>query len=189
MTQDLEALAPGLSAEFRIGFDAYSETWDARSKQYLYESNIAHLDNSGIPTDTVNTQYGKEEKQLGFNSWLNNQNRHSNIQFALNYQKDFSQSNLFASIRYKQDKNVYLGQYNTYMHQDVIASGHYGLLNKYYLDFSIAASGTSRLPKANRWGVFPAISGAWLLNKESFLNNIDWLDPVSYTHLTLPTKA
>ena len=24
--------------------------------------------------------------------------------------------------------------------------------------------------------VFPAISGAWLLNKESFLNNIDWLD-------------
>ena len=62
------------------------------------------------------------------------------------------------------------------MHQDVIASGHYGLLNKYYLDFSIAASGTSRLPKANRWGVFPAISGAWLLNKESFLNNIDWLD-------------
>ena len=54
------------------------------------------------------------------------------------------------------------------MHQDVIASGHYGLLNKYYLDFSIAASGTSRLPKANRWGVFPAISGAWLLNKESF---------------------
>lgn len=176
LTQDLEALAPGLSAEFRIGFDAYSETWDARSKQYLYESNIAHLDNSGIPTDTVNTQYGKEEKQLGFNSWLNNQNRHSNIQFALNYQKDFSQSNLFASIRYKQDKNVYLGQYNTYMHQDVIASGHYGLLNKYYLDFSIAASGTSRLPKANRWGVFPAISGAWLLNKESFLNNIDWLD-------------
>lgn len=163
LTQDLEALAPGLSAEFRIGFDAYSETWDARSKQYLYESNIAHLDNSGIPTDTVNTQYGKEEKQLGFNSWLNNQNRHSNIQFALNYQKDFSQSNLFASIRYKQDKNVYLGQYNTYMHQDVIASGHYGLLNKYYLDFSIAASGTSRLPKANRWGVFPAISGAWLL--------------------------
>lgn len=68
LTQDLEALAPGLSAEFRIGFDAYSETWDARSKQYLYESNIAHLDNSGIPTDTVNTQYGKEEKQLGFNS-------------------------------------------------------------------------------------------------------------------------
>ena len=125
----MEALAPGLSAEFRIGFDAYSETWDARSKQYLYESNIAHLDNSGIPTDTVNTQYGKEEKQLGFNSWLNNQNRHSNIQFALNYQKDFSQSNLFASIRYKQDKNVYLGQYNTYMHQDVIASGHYGLVS------------------------------------------------------------
>ena len=152
MTQDLEALAPGLSAEFRIGFDAYSETWDARSKQYLYESNIAHLDNSGIPTDTVNTQYGKEEKQLGFNSWLNNQNRHSNIQFALNYQKDFSQSNLFASIRYKQDKNVYLGQYNTYMHQDIIASGHYGLLNKYYLDFSIAASRDQSFTKSQSLG-------------------------------------
>ncbi|MFQ9021804.1 MAG: hypothetical protein ACLR6J_11545 [Parabacteroides merdae] len=59
-------LAPGLSAEFRIGFDAYSETNGmSQFKQLIgYESNIAHLDNSGIPTDTVNTQYGKEEKTV-----------------------------------------------------------------------------------------------------------------------------
>ena len=66
LTQDLDAWLPGVSAEFRIGFDAYSETWDTRTKQYLYESNIAHLNNEGIPTDTINTQYGKDEKQLGF---------------------------------------------------------------------------------------------------------------------------
>ena len=90
LTQDLDAWLPGVSAEFRIGFDAYSETWDTRTKQYLYESNIAHLNNDGVPTDTINTRYGKDEKQLGFDSWLNAQNRHSNIQFALNYQKAFS---------------------------------------------------------------------------------------------------
>lgn len=180
LTQDLEAIIPGLEAELRIGFDAYSETWDVRAKQYLYESNIAHLRADGMPIDTVNTQYGKDEKQLGFNSWLNNQNRHSNIQFALNYKKDFSRSNLLASIRYKQDKNVYLGQYNTYMHQDVIASAHYGLLNKYYFDLSVTASGTSRLPKGNRWGAFPAISAAWMANRENFLQDANWLDLLKF---------
>ena len=176
LTQDLDAWLPGVSAEFRIGFDAYSETWDTRTKQYLYESNIAHLNNDGVPTDTINTRYGKDEKQLGFDSWLNAQNRHSNIQFALNYQKAFSSGNLLASIRYKQDKNVYLEQYNTYMHQDIVANAHYSLMNKYYFDLNMAVSGTSRLPKNNRWGFFPAISAAWLLNKETFLKETSWLD-------------
>ncbi len=176
LTQELDAVLPGLSAELRIGFDAYSETWDTRSKQYLYESNTAHLNNQGVPTDTINTQYGKNDKQLGYSSWLNDQARHSNIQFALHYQKTFAESDLRASIRYKQDKSVYLGQYNSYMHQDIVTNAHYNLLNKYYFDVSMSVAGSSRLIKNNRWGVFPAISAAWMVSRENFLEDASWLD-------------
>lgn len=176
LTQDLEAISPGLSAEFRIGFDAHSETWDNRSKQYLYESNIAHLNNAGTPIDTVKTQYGKDEKQLGFDSRLNAQARNSMIQFALNYNKEFRTGKLTSSIRYKQDKRVYLGQYETYMHQDILANAHYSLLDKYYFDVVASVSGTSRLPKGQRWGIFPAASAAWMMNRESFLKDVSWLD-------------
>ena len=176
LTQDLEALLPGLKAELVIGFDAHSETWDNRSKDYLRESNIAHLNPAGIPTDTVNTQYGVNEKQLGFNSWLNDQYRHSVIQVALKYDKEFATSKLVSSVRYKQDKRVYLGQYQSYMHQEVMANAHYGLLNKYYFDLVMSVSGSSRLPKAHRWGFFPAASAAWMLNREAFLKDVSWLD-------------
>ena len=176
LTQELDAILPGASAEFRIGFDAHSETWDNRSKEYLYESNMAHLNASGVPVDTVNTQYGKDEKQLGFNSWLSGQARHSIVQFALNYDKKFTTGKLASSIRYKQDKRVYLGQYETYMHQEVVANAHYGLLNKYYFDLVASASGTSRLPKGQRWGFFPAVSAAWMINREDFLKDESWID-------------
>lgn len=176
LTQDLDAVIPGVSAEFRIGFDAFSQNWDTRSKQYLSESNITHLNGAGIPVDTINTQFGKEEKQLGFSSWLNNQARHSNLQFALNYQKEFATSDLFATLRYKQDKSVYIGQFNSYMHQDIVANAHYGLLNKYYFDLTTSVSGSSRLPKDHRWGFFPAVSGAWMMNREAFLEDANWLN-------------
>lgn len=176
LTQDLDAIIPGVSAELRVGFDAYSATWDNRAKKYLSESNIAHLNSAGIPMDTVNTQYGKDEKQLGFDSWLDAQSRHSNVQFALNYNKEFSTSKLFSSIRYKQDKLVNLGQYQTYLHQEVVANAHYGLLDKYFFDLTMSVSGSNRLPKEHRWGFLPAASAAWMLNREAFLKDVTWLD-------------
>lgn len=176
LTQDLNMVVPGVSAEFRIGFDAHSETWDNRAKDYLRESNIAHLDNAGIPVDTVNTRYGVDDKQLGFDSWLEGQARHSFVQFALNYNKKFNTGKLTSSVRYKQDKRVYLGQYESYMHQEIIANAHYGLLNKYYFDLVMSAAGSSRLPQNHRWGFFPAVSAAWMLNREAFMQDVSWMN-------------
>jgi len=42
---------------------------------------------------------------------------------------------------------------------------------KYYLSASVRADGSSRFGANNRWGVFPAISGAWRLSQEDFLRD------------------
>ncbi len=43
--------------------------------------------------------------------------------------------------------------------------------NKYFLSGSIRRDGSSRFGIDNRWGWFPAISGAWMLSEESFFTN------------------
>lgn len=176
LKQDLSMLVGGLSARFRIGFDAFSENWDSRSRQYLYESNVAHLNAGGIPIDTVTTQYGKVENELGYSTSLGAQERHSNLQFGFDYDKNFSNSNLSASILYKQDKRVALGQFNSFMRQDIVALAHYGLMNRYFFDLSMSASGTSRLPAGKRWGFFPAVSAAWNITNEKFMRDASWLN-------------
>ena len=45
---------------------------------------------------------------------------------------------------------------------------------KYFISASVRADGSSRFGANNRWGVFPAVSGAWRISEEGFLrdNNV-----------------
>ncbi|MCD8093904.1 MAG: SusC/RagA family TonB-linked outer membrane protein [Bacteroides sp.] len=49
---------------------------------------------------------------------------------------------------------------------------NYNYADKYYLGGSYRSDGSSRLARANRWGSFWSVSGAWRFINESFLNSI-----------------
>ncbi|HSC55296.1 MAG TPA: TonB-dependent receptor [Phnomibacter sp.] len=53
---------------------------------------------------------------------------------------------------------------------------HYGFDDKYILEANFRYDGSSRFAEENRWGFFPSFSAAWRINKESFLDNANWLD-------------
>lgn len=51
----------------------------------------------------------------------------------------------------------------------------YNYLEKYMLDVTIRADGSSNFAKENRWGYFPSISAGWNFSDEDFMSDIDWL--------------
>ena len=48
---------------------------------------------------------------------------------------------------------------------------NYNYDRRYYLTFSMRADGSSKFPKANRWGFFPSGAVSWRLSQESFLKD------------------
>jgi len=48
---------------------------------------------------------------------------------------------------------------------------NYSYKNKYMLGASIRRDGSSRFGKNSKWGMFPALSGAWLISSEKFMGN------------------
>lgn len=52
----------------------------------------------------------------------------------------------------------------------------YSFRNKYYLVASYRDDASSRFGKNNRWGSFYAVGTSWILNREDFLKDKDWLD-------------
>jgi TonB-dependent starch-binding outer membrane protein SusC len=46
----------------------------------------------------------------------------------------------------------------------------YGFDNKYFLEATFRADGSSKFPPNKRWGYFPSISGAWRLTEEKFMS-------------------
>jgi len=56
----------------------------------------------------------------------------------------------------------------------------YNYASKYYLDFSIRRDGSSSFAPEHRWGVFPAVSAAWRLSTEPFMENVSFLNDFKF---------
>src|SRR5690606_1034593 len=49
----------------------------------------------------------------------------------------------------------------------------YSYKQRYNLMATVRRDGSSRFGKNNRYGVFPSVSGSWLLKRESFLESVN----------------
>ncbi|MDH4092631.1 MAG: TonB-dependent receptor [Cyclobacteriaceae bacterium] len=61
-------------------------------------------------------------------------------------------------------RNSFLGRLN------------YGFDGKYLVTATVRADGSSRLPKQNRWQLYPSVGLAWILSREAFMQNQSLID-------------
>jgi len=109
------------------------------------------------------------------------------LDFYVNYLGDFGQHNLKVmggyswqhfyrkgdNVTYNYDKTNEVTPYRAYEAQNYLVSffgrAEYNYDNKYLVNFTMRADGTSRFSEDNRWGMFPAVGFAWRLINEDFL--------------------
>lgn len=65
---------------------------------------------------------------------------------------------------------------STYYFNSYLARVNYDYNGKYLLAVSLRADGSSRFPKNQQYGYFPAVSGGWNMAKESFLADNSWIN-------------
>ena len=57
---------------------------------------------------------------------------------------------------------------------------NYAYDNKYLLSASYRADGSSYFAQGKKWGKFPSVSAGWVISKEKFLSNVDWLSNLKF---------
>jgi TonB-linked SusC/RagA family outer membrane protein len=72
------------------------------------------------------------------------------------------------------NKNLYSGKGSNSLFSE-FARLDYIFDNKYLLNATIRRDGSSKFPKNQRYGYFPAVSAGWRISQESFMKNIKWL--------------
>ena len=77
---------------------------------------------------------------------------------------------LYAADSYTDNYRIesWLGRFN------------YNFDEKYYFDASVRTDGSSRFYKDNRWGTFWSVGGNWRISKEAFMEDVDWVDNLSF---------
>ena len=78
------------------------------------------------------------------------------------------------------DKSGTFGSKNQVGLLSYLGRVNYAYKSKYLLSASYRTDGSSYFGPGRKWGSFPAASIGWIVNKESFLNKVDWLNKLAF---------
>jgi TonB-linked SusC/RagA family outer membrane protein len=170
IVQNLNGWVKGLSAELAVAYDNYASFFENRTKTYLYENVPFTRDSNGAIVFGTPQQFGSNA-DLSYSDSFGDQVRHATGIAKINYETKWNENHFSASALYQEDKRVNDGQYNTFLHQNFMSSASYSYKNRYFVDGVLSYSGTDILPKESRFGLFPAVSAGWIVNRENFLKN------------------
>lgn len=82
--------------------------------------------------------------------------------------------------------NYYLGNFESddislqarakYRTESYLGRVRYNYDQKYFGEVSLRRDGTSRFSKDRRWGTFWSVGASWVINREKFMQNVDWVN-------------
>ena len=158
-------------------------------------------------TNLYNSYYGQYSTTGGIIYVGTTRSFSINQQYLLTYNNSFGEHNLdvlagFESYNYKYSylqgskenlynpniteidnaiKNPQVNSYSqNYATEGILARLQYNYANKYFASASYRRDASSRFHLDNRWGNFWSVGGGWLMNKEAFLENQDWIDMLKF---------
>lgn len=179
LKQQLDFITKGLSIQGSISFDAdYSSTRKRSMSPDKY--TVSGRNEDGSLNKSLFAE-GSPLGDVGFNGTSGTKKIY--IEAQLNYARTFGKKHdVTGVVVYNQKETEYQGSKNSsgtdvvgglkllpYRKQNVVARGTYTYDGRYVLEASFGATGSENFAQGNRWGIFPAVGGAWNVHSEQFM--------------------
>lgn len=176
IVQDLKSITKGLTAEVAVAYDNVAVFKENGNKSYSYEVNTPRWNVVTGELDKVGAVYGTDGALQVNCKGMEEQYVYTNVEGKLNYDRTWNKHTLNTSGIYRLEYYSQLGRNNTDKRLSFIGMAGYSFANRYMLDATITHAGTSRLQKGNHYKIYPSVSAAWLVSKESFMNKVEPID-------------
>jgi TonB-linked SusC/RagA family outer membrane protein len=175
---DLGFLAEGLKASGTLAYQTFSYnnlTTLQNYERWVRTNETDQLNFQKIGTyENTPLNYGKYSRE------------YKNITYKgiIDYQHDFGKHGVgglaYASYQHL-ERDDRTAPWNIPVNRlDMGFEGTYHYAGKYLVKVDAGYSGTDFYSRDNRYLVTPAVSGAWVISKESFMKEIDWLDHLKF---------
>lgn len=178
-------IVEGLNAKVNLGYVRDDE------EKYYFEprASFANLTNGLGKREYKNKESNLLETTLDYNKTFSDVHN-LNLVGGYGYQKDifdgFSAEGKDASSDYLTSNNLESllnlepGAIKSYKNEFILISffgrAIYDFNKKYFLTATLRRDGSSKFGNNNEWGLFPSASVGWSLDKEGFMEDIDFID-------------
>ncbi len=168
ITQKLDKLVEGLSATAAFSYYNSFNNTEGRSMDFASYELLA------------NGLYQKFGNDVAYatRARVQNQDRLNIFWTKIDYARIFgTKHEINANIGFNQSVQTPSGDDYAYATQGFFSRIYYNYNKKYIAEFNAGYNGSENLPKGNRFGFFPSLGLAWLINEEDFIQskNIDLL--------------
>lgn len=151
---------------------------------------------NGVNQQSFQAWKDTEFKAIGRMTEWSNKRRNSVLDFYLNYSKELQSINSridvmggyswqhFYAENYSKERSNHrlipvVKNENTFATESYLVSFYgrinYSFMERYLLTLTVREDASSRFSPDTRWGLFPSVALAWHVNKEPFMQNIEWL--------------
>ncbi|MCJ8164302.1 TonB-dependent receptor [Pontibacter sp. E15-1] len=167
LSEDLSSLAKGLTFRQALSVNNWHRGNYNKTRNYTYNELIKGITSDG--RDTLIYRQRGTDSDFSVDEGGNDQWNRFNVQAALDYTRQFGNHGVDAMVMYHQDVYDVSGNNVPYAQQSVMGRLNFNYKSRYFTELGFAYSGSERFPKGNRFGFFPALSAAWVVSNEDFL--------------------
>jgi TonB-linked SusC/RagA family outer membrane protein len=149
-----------------IGRDGEAEISNGKSYSFQYESTVDY--SFSFTKHSFQTVAGYSYQEFGNNSsYMGNSEFDTDYYGVNNIGAGFALPTGLASMGSYKESNKLIAFFGRVI---------YNFSDKYLASLSYRREGSSRFGANNKWGSFPALSLGWRIDKESFMENVNWLN-------------
>lgn len=172
--------------DFKFSVKGSMTNVNSESRSYYNKEVGSGVSTNGLATRGISRDRSYTfQQQLTWNHIFNDIHNvevflgHENYHYRMNYLYGEKQEETFAGkydlVNFStiNDLTDYEDNYKT---EGYIGRLKYAYDNKYFVEGSIRRDGSSRFHKDHRWGNFWSLGGSWMMSREEWMKNIDWVN-------------
>ncbi len=176
--QKLDYITKGLLFRVKYGYNSsYDHRKTREHSSASYEPYFrATLDPAAPGDSTIVYMKNGTDGLLGYNERFD-RGRNWYMEGGLSYNRSFLNHNVTGLLLYNQRKQFYPATFTDIPmgYLGLVGRATYDYRTKYIFDFNLGYNGSENFAPDKRFGFFPAISGAWVITEENFMQNIGFL--------------
>lgn len=171
LEQKLNFITKGLRFVGRFGYDTNNSNWIKRYKS----PETYKADRQRQPDGSLHFTKIRDEIPMRQTSGSEGDRREF-FEWELHYNRGFKEHHVGAVVKYNQSSKVFTQNLGTDLktgmarrNQGLAGRVNYNWNYRYFIDFNFGYTGSENFHKDNRFGFFPAVSGAWNVAEEPFI--------------------
>ena len=174
-----DLVTEGLFFNAKFAYDNYYNAYNQRHKLYEIRQYL------GVDPVTGEDMYitHREGQPLGY-GWSNSSNRAMYLEASVRYDQSFGKHGFGGLILFNRRDYVDITAGNSianlpYRREGLAGRLTYEFDNRYLVEFNVGYNGSENFPRDKRYGLFPSVSGGWIISNERFWN-VDFISHLKF---------